>query len=77
MSRKKLHQKNKKKVLIAIDEFMNIVKKCADSCSEDLCLPEDPRKMFSFFDFTPVDDPVELSAVLKPVVENFHGNTEN
>ena len=56
---------------------MNIVKNCADSCSEDLCLPEDPRKMFSFFDFTPVDDPVELSAVLKPVVENFHGNTEN
>ena len=69
--------KEQKKVLIAIDEFMNIVKNCADSCSEDLCLPEDPRKMFSFFDFTPVDDPVELSAVLKPVVENFHGNTEN
>ena len=69
--------KEQKKVLIAIDEFMNIVKNCADSCSEDLCLPEDPRKMLSFFDFTPVDDPVELSAVLKPVVENFHGNTEN
>ena len=69
--------KEQKKVLIAIDEFMNTVKNCADSCSEDLCLPEDPRKMFSSFDFTPVDDPVELPAVLKPVVENFHGNTEN
>ena len=50
--------KEQKKVLIAIDEFMNIVKKCADSCNEDLCLPEDTRKMFSSFDFTP-DDAVE------------------
>ena len=31
--------------------------------------------MFSSFDFTP-DDPVELSAVLKPVVENFVENSE-
>ena len=36
----------KKKVLIAIDEFMNIVKNCADSCSEDLCLPE--KNVFIF-----------------------------
>ena len=50
--------------------------KCADSCNEDLCLPEDTRKMFSSFDFTP-DDAVELWAVLKPVVEKFHGNAEN
>ena len=33
------------------------------------------KKMFSSFDFTP-DDPVELSAVLKPVVENFVENSE-
>ena len=38
------------------------VNKCADSCNEDLCLPEDTRKMFSSFDFTP-DDAVELLAV--------------
>ena len=31
--------------------------------------------MFSSFDVTP-DDPVELSAVLKPVVENFVENSE-
>ena len=62
--------KEQKKVLIAIDEFLNIVKKCADSCNEDLCLPEDTRKMFPSFDFTP-DDAVELWAVLKPVVEKF------
>ena len=54
-------------MLIAIDEFMNIVKKCADSCNEDLCLPEDTRKMFSSFDFTP-DDAAELGAVFKSVV---------
>ena len=63
-------------MLIAIDEFMNIVKICADSCNEDLCLPEDTRKMFSFFDFAS-DEAVELWAVLKPVVEKFHGNVEN
>ena len=68
--------KEQRKVLIAIDEFMNIVKKCADSCNEGLCLPEDTRKMFSSFDFTP-DDAIELWAVLKPVVEKFHGNAEN
>ena len=51
---------------------MNIVKNCADSCSEDLCLPE---KMFSSFDFTP-NDPVEFSAVLKPVVLNFVENSD-
>ena len=69
--------KEQKKVLIAIDEFMNIVKKCADLCNEDLCLPEDTRKMFSYFDFTP-DDAVELWVEkLKPVVEKFHGNAEN
>ena len=50
MFRKELHQKNKK------------VNKCADSFNEDLCLPEDTRKMFSSFDFTP-DDAVELWAV--------------
>ena len=55
---------------------MNIVKKYADSCNEDLCLPEDTRKMFPSFDFTP-DDAVELWAVLKPMVEKFHGNAEN
>ena len=49
-------------MLIAIDEFMNIVKKCADSGNEDLCLPEDTGKMFSSFDFTH-DDAVELWAV--------------
>ena len=32
--------------------------------------------MFSFFDFTP-DDSVEFWAVLKQVVEKFHGNAEN
>ena len=32
--------------------------------------------MFSSFDFT-TDDAVELRAVLKPVVEKFHGNAEN
>ena len=47
--------KEQKNLLITIDEFMNIVKKCADSCNEDLCLPEDTRKMFSSFDFTPED----------------------
>ena len=46
-------KEQKKKMLIARDEFMNIVKKRADSCNEDLCLPEDTRKMFSSFDFTP------------------------
>ena len=51
-------KEQKKKMLIARDEFMNIVKKRADSCNEDLCLPEDTRKMFSSFDFTP-DDAVE------------------
>ena len=61
MSSKELYQKNKKKVLIAVDEFMNILKKCADSCNEDLYLPGDTRKMFSSFDFTP-DDVVELWA---------------
>ena len=71
------YTKRIKKVLIAIDEFMNIVKKCADLCNEDLCLPEDTRKMFSYFDFTP-DDAVELWVEkLKPVVEKFHGNAEN
>ena len=70
------YTKRTKNVLIAIDEFMNVVKKCAGSCNDDLCLPEDTRKMFSSFDFTP-DDVVELWAVLKPVVEKFHGNAEN
>ena len=69
-------KRTKKKMLIARDEFMNIVKKRADSCNEDLCLPEDTRKMFSSFDFTP-DDAVELWVVLKPVVEKFHGNAVN
>ena len=55
---------------------MNIVKICADSCNEDLCLPENTKKMFSSFDFAS-DDAVELWAVLKPVVEKFHGNAEN
>ena len=32
--------------------------------------------MFSIFDFTP-DDTVEFWAVLKQVVEKFHGNAEN
>ena len=63
-------------MLIAIDEFMNIVKKCADSCNEDLCLPEGTRKMFPCFDFIP-DDAVELWTLLKPMVEKFHGNAEN
>ena len=58
--------KEQKKVLIAIDEFMNIVKKCPSSCNDDICLPEDTRKLFSSFDFTP-DDVVELWAVLKPL----------
>ena len=49
---------------------MNIVKICADSCNEDLCLPENTKKMFSSFDFAS-DDAVELWAVLKPVVESF------
>ena len=55
---------------------MNIVKKRADTCNEDLCLPEVTRKMFSSIDFT-ADDAVELWAVLKPVVEKFHRNAEN
>ena len=63
-------------MLITIDEFINIVKKCADSCNEDLCLPEVTKKFFSSFDFTP-DNAVELWEVLKPVVEKFHGNAEN
>ena len=58
-----------------MDEFMNIVKKSADLCNENLYLSEDTRKMFSSFDFTP-DDAVELRAVLKPVVEKIHGNAE-
>ena len=70
------YTKRTRKVLIAIDEFMNIVKICADSCNEDLCLPENTKKMFSSFDFAS-DDAVELWAVLKPVVEKFHGNAEN
>ena len=72
----KSYTKRTRKVLIAIDEFMNIVKTCADSCNEDLCLPENTRKMFSSFDFAS-DDAVELWVVLKPVVEKFHGNAEN
>ena len=68
--------KNLKKEFITIDEFTNIVKRCEDSCNENLCLPEDTRKLFLFFDFTP-DDSIELWAVLKPVVERFHGNAEN
>ena len=68
--------KRTKKVLIATDEFLNIVKKCEDSYNEDFCLPEDTRKIFPSFDFTPYDA-VDLWAVLKPVVETFHGNTEN
>ena len=58
---------------------MNIVKECADSCNEDLCLPEteDTRKMFLSFDFTPdADDAVELWVVLKTVFEKFYGNGE-
>ena len=51
--------KNLKKEFIAIDEFINIVKRCEDSYNENLCLPEDTRKLLSFFDFTP-DDSVEL-----------------
>ena len=70
------YTKRTKEILIAIDEFMNIVKKCVNSCNEDLCLTENTRKMFSSFDFTP-DDAVELWAVLKPVVEKFNGNAEN
>ena len=68
--------KNLKKEFIAIDEFMNIMKRCEDSFNENLCLPEDTRKLLSLFDFTP-DDSVELWAVLKPVVERLHGNAEN
>ena len=68
--------KEQKNMLITIDEFVNMIKKCADSCNEDSCLPEDTRKMFSSFDFTP-DNAVELWAVLKPLVEKFHGNAEN
>ena len=30
------------------DEFMSIVKKCADSCNEDLCLPKDTETFFHF-----------------------------
>ena len=73
---KKITPKKQKKVLIVIDEFMNIVKKCADLCNEDLCLPEDIRKTFSSFDFAP-GDAVELWVVLKAVVEKFHGDAEN
>ena len=73
---KKITPKEQKKVLIVINEFMNIGKKCADSCNEDLCFPEDIRKTFSSFDFTP-GGAVELWVVLKPVVEKFHGNAEN
>ena len=71
-----LAPKEQKKVLIVIDEFMNIVKKCADSCNEDLCLLEYTRKMFSSFDFRP-DDGIELWEVVKPVVEKFHEDAEN
>ena len=63
-------------MLIEKDEFMNIVKNHADTCNEDLCLPEVTRKMFSSFDFT-AHDAVELWAVLRPVVEMFHRNAEN
>ena len=69
-------KKEHKKVLIAIDEFINIMNKCADSCNEDLCFPDDTRQTFSSFDFTP-GNAVELWVVLKPVVEKFHGNAEN
>ena len=72
----KEQSKKKKKMLIAKDEFMNIVKNRADTCNEDLCLPEVTRKMFSSFDFT-ADDAVELWGVLRPVVEMFHRNAEN
>ena len=70
------YTKEQRKALIAIDEFMNIVKKYEDSCNKDLCLPEDTRKMLSSFDFTP-DDAIEFWAVLKPVHEKFHGNAGN
>ena len=62
--------KKTKKVLIAIEKCTNTVKKCEDSRNENLCLPEDTRKMFSYFDFTP-DNAVELW------VEKFHGNAGN
>ena len=55
---------------------MNMAKKIADSCNEDLCLLKHTRKMFSSFDFRP-DDGIELWEVVKPVVEKFHGNAEN
>ena len=35
-----------------------------------------PERCFHLFDLTP-DDAVELWAVVKPVVEKFHGNAEN
>ena len=46
-------------MLNTIDEFMNIVKKCADLCNGDFSLPEDTRKMISSFNFTP-DDTIKL-----------------
>ena len=55
---------------------MNIVKKCAVSYNEELCLLEYIRKMFSSFDFRP-DDGIELWEVVKPVVEKFHEDAEN
>ena len=53
---------------------MNIVKKCGGLCNEDLCLPEDTRKMFSSFDFIPA---LTMWVVLKPLLEKFYGNAEN
>ena len=44
------YTKRTKNMLNAIDEFMNILKKCADSCNWDFSLPEDTRKMISSFD---------------------------
>ena len=64
--------KEEKNILITIDEFINIVKKCSDLCNKDLCLPEIPERCFRLLIL-----PLTVRAVLKPLVEKFYGNAEN
>ena len=55
-----------------------MVKKCAELCSNDLCLPETTRSKFSndCFSFSN-DDAAELWEKLKQLIEKYKGDAEN
>ena len=53
----------------------SIVNKCAKLCSNDLCLPEATRCVFSAFSFTN-DDAVDLWNNFKPIIEKYNGDAE-